>query len=321
MHRIFGGRAARRRLRLISGGRDPEDLTWPQRLKILVGTSRGIEYLHTSHSSSHKAEILHRDIKPSNILLDRDLEPRLSDLGLAREMAAGGLHRTTSVLVGTNGYVDPHAVQSGRYDKKTDGYAFGVTMLQVLTNWPVFDEALGDDGHIIQRCFERGLEIDNLLPDGMWKRLLGIALALVKQDRRRRISVADARSCLEGELDELDLGAPVPVQEPVERECIVCMSAAREVRYGCGHSQVCIGCFATIMARCSLSRTSTACTTRLLQSRCKFIRLMPFVLQHSPPGPRCSVCRQPVTRDSIDRGNHVAREVRFCMDIHSIPTT
>jgi serine/threonine protein kinase len=262
MHRIFADRAARRRLRLISGGEDPEDLTWPQLLKILMGTSRGIEYLHTSDRSSHKREILHRDIKPSNILLDRDLEPRLSDVGLAREMAAGGSHRTASVLVGTNGYLDPHAVQSGRYDKKTDGYAFGVTMLQVLTKWPVFDEALGDEGHIIQRCSERGLEIDNLLlllagriganslPDGMWKRLLNIALALVKQDRRRRISVADARMRLEGELDELDLRAPVPVQEPVERECIVCMSAAREVRYGCGHSQVCNGCFVTIMARC-----------------------------------------------------------------------
>jgi hypothetical protein len=55
------------------------------------------------------------------------------------------------------------------------------------------------------------------MPDGMWKRLLGIALALVKQDRRRRLSVADASSRLEGELDELDLGALVQVQEPVGR--------------------------------------------------------------------------------------------------------
>jgi serine/threonine protein kinase len=239
MHRIFADRAARMRLRLISGGQAPEDLTWPHRLKILVGTSRGIEYLHTS-------DILHRDIKPSNILLDRDLEPRLSDVGLAREMVAGASHWTASRLVGTHGYLEP----SGRYDKKTDGYAFGVTMLQVLTKWPVFDEALGDDGNIIQRCSQRGLEIENLLPDGMWKRLLDIALALVKQDRGRRISVAAARERLEGELDELDRCAPVPVQEPVERECIICMSAAREVRYGCGHSQVCNGCFDTIMARC-----------------------------------------------------------------------
>ena len=87
MHRIFADRAARMRLRLISGGQAPEDLTWPHRLKILVGTSRGIEYLHTS-------DILHRDIKPPNILLDRDLEPRLSDVGLAREMAAGASHWT-----------------------------------------------------------------------------------------------------------------------------------------------------------------------------------------------------------------------------------
>jgi len=96
MHRIFADRAARMRLRLISGGQAPEDLTWPHRLKILVGTSRGIEYLHTSDTgrSSHKTEVLYRDIKPSTILLDRDLEPRLSDVGLAREMAAGASHWT-----------------------------------------------------------------------------------------------------------------------------------------------------------------------------------------------------------------------------------
>jgi serine/threonine protein kinase len=175
MNIIFAGRAARRRLLLISGIQDPEDLSWPQRLKILVGTSREIEYLHTSDRSSHKAEILHSDIKPSNILLDRDLEQRLSDVGLAREMAAGGSHRTTSVQVGTHGYEDPHAVQSGRTDKQTDGYAFGVTMLQVLTNWPVLGEARRRRTHhptvffvfvsvrTIKRLssFERDLEIDN----------------------------------------------------------------------------------------------------------------------------------------------------------------
>ena len=247
--RIFCDRAARERLQKISGGEDPRELTWPQRLKILVGASRGLEFLHTSDRSVHKKEILHRDIKPSNILLDRDLEPRLCDVGMAREMAAGGSHRTTSFLVGSNGYVDPHVLQTGRYDKKNDGYAFGVTMLQVLTSWPVMDEALDDDGDIIARCSEQGLEIENALPDGMWKRVLDIALGLVKPARGRRMSVPTARERLEGELGQLP---QEPVQEPEEqRECIACLSAPREVRYGCGHSQVCRGCFDRIMFRFS----------------------------------------------------------------------
>ena len=266
MRRIFCDREARERLRLISGGEDPRELTWPQRLKILVGASRGLEYLHTSDRSVHKKEILHRDIKPSNILLDRDLEPRLSDVGMAREVAAGSSHRTTSFLVGSNGYVDPHVLQTGRYDKKNDGYALGVTMLQVLTNWPVMDEALGDEGHIIARSSERGLQIANTLPDGVWKRALDIALDLVKPARGRRVSVAGARERLEGELGQLP---QEPVQEPEEeRECIVCLSAPREVRYGCGHSQVCRGCFDRIMARCSLSASP------LLYVRGHVIRLM-----------------------------------------------
>jgi len=260
LRRIFVDRAARERLQLISGGEDPRELTWPQRLKILVGASRGLEYLHTTDRSVHKKEILHRDIKPSNILLDRDLEPRLSDVGMARELAVGGSHQTTSLLVGSNGYVDPHVLQTGRYDKKNDGYALGVTMLQVLTNWPVMDEALGDEGHVIVRCSERGLEVENTLPDGMWKRVLDIALDLVKPARGRRMLVANARERLEGELGQLPQeSVQEPVQEPEERECIVCLSAPREVRYGCGHSQVCRGCFDRIMSRCSLSVSPLLC--------------------------------------------------------------
>lgn len=248
MDRIFRDGAARRRLRLVCDDDNPPDLTWKQRVEILAGVARGIEYLHTADDrSSRKKEVLHRDVKPANVLLDRDLKPRLADVGMAREIADGSAQRSTRFLVGSNGYVDPYVLQSGRYDKKNDGYGFGVTMLQVLTNWPVLDEALGDDGSIIDRCSEQGLELENTLPDGMWRRLLGIALDLVKSARGRRMSMADARRRLEDELDQIP-SAPA-LYETVERQCIVCLSAPREVRYGCGHSQVCNGCFERVMSR------------------------------------------------------------------------
>ena len=227
MTRIFCDREAKRRLLLVSGEDSPPDLTWPQRVRILAGVSRAIEYLHTADLSLRKKEVLHRDIKPSNILLDRDLEPRLADVGMARDVAGGG-SQTTSMLVGSNGYVDPCVLRSGRYDKKNDGYAFGVTMLQVLTGWPVDDQELGDNGCIIDRCSERGLEIENTLPGGMWARLLKIALDLVKPSRGRRMSVHDARQRLDDELGQIPV---VPAaHDPVERECILCLSAPREMR-------------------------------------------------------------------------------------------
>lgn len=276
--RIFPVSTARERLRLICGGQDPAELTWPQRLKILEGTCRGIEFLHTSDRSFRKREILHRDIKPSNILLDRDLEPRLSDVGMARDLAAGDSHAMTSTRVGTRGYEDPHIERSGRYDKKSDCFAFGVTMLQVLTNWPLFDNEHGDYGYIVDRCSrDPGLECQNSLPDGMWRRLLKNALDLVKSERAQRISVADARHRLEEEMRQLQ--PLVPAQESAERECIICMAAPREVRYGCGHSQVCYGCFDRFMSMMN--------------------------------NPRCSMCRQAVTRDSIERGVHIAQEPTF----------
>lgn len=148
---------AMRRLRLVSGGDIPGALSSRQRVDILVGVARAVIYLHTPNARSHKKETIHRDIKPGNILLDANVHPRLADAGMARDIAgAGASHMTTTHIAGTNGYVDPHVLQSGRYDQKSDGYAFGITMLRTVTGFSAFDPSAGS---VVDRCSGTDLEL------------------------------------------------------------------------------------------------------------------------------------------------------------------
>lgn len=84
------------------GGQDERSLNWSARLNIALGSARGLAYLH--HDCSPR--IVHRDIKSSNILLDENLEPHVSDFGLAKLLVDEDAHITT-VVAGTFGYLAP----------------------------------------------------------------------------------------------------------------------------------------------------------------------------------------------------------------------
>ncbi|KAF8655920.1 hypothetical protein HU200_060875 [Digitaria exilis] len=111
-------------------GDEQEDqpLNWNARMKIALGSARGLAYLHDDCSPG----IVHRDIKASNILLDRSLEPRVSDFGLARLLVDNGAHVTT-VVAGTFGYLAPEYLQNGHATEKSDVYSFGVLLLELVT--------------------------------------------------------------------------------------------------------------------------------------------------------------------------------------------
>ncbi|CAH9071162.1 unnamed protein product [Cuscuta epithymum] len=104
-------------------------LNWAARRKIAIGAARGLAFLH--HNCI--PHIIHRDMKSSNVLLDENLEARVSDFGMARLMNAVDTHLSVSTLAGTPGYVPPEYYQSFRCSTKGDVYSYGVVLLELLT--------------------------------------------------------------------------------------------------------------------------------------------------------------------------------------------
>ncbi|CAN6841695.1 unnamed protein product [Brassica oleracea] len=101
-------------------------LTWHMRMKIALDTARGLEYLH-EHC---RPPVIHRDLKSSNILLDSSFNAKISDFGLAVSV---GVHGSNNIkLSGTLGYVAPEYLLDGKLTDKSDVYAFGVVLLELL---------------------------------------------------------------------------------------------------------------------------------------------------------------------------------------------
>ncbi|KAJ7981475.1 putative Kinase [Quillaja saponaria] len=102
-------------------------LSWEQRINILKGVAHGLVYLH----EGSELKVLHRDIKASNVLLDKDMNARLGDFGLARIYHREQMASTTQVI-GTVGYMAPELVRTGRASALTDVFGFGVLLLEVI---------------------------------------------------------------------------------------------------------------------------------------------------------------------------------------------
>ncbi|EXC11706.1 Receptor-like serine/threonine-protein kinase [Morus notabilis] len=122
-------------------GMNKKLLDWPSRYKIALGAARGISYLH--HDCI--PHIIHRDIKSSNILLDQNMEARVSDFGLATLMEPDKTHVSTFVA-GTFGYLAPEYFDTGRATAKGDVYSFGVVLLELLTGKKPTDEEFIEEG-------------------------------------------------------------------------------------------------------------------------------------------------------------------------------
>ncbi|KAH9664329.1 protein kinase domain-containing protein [Citrus sinensis] len=106
-----------------------ECLEWTIRYKIALGIAEGLQYLH--HDCHRR--IIHRDIKASNILLSEDYEAQISDFGLAKWLPDNWSHHIVFPIEGTFGYLSPEYFMHGIVDEKTDVFAFGVLLLELIT--------------------------------------------------------------------------------------------------------------------------------------------------------------------------------------------
>lgn len=99
------------------------------RYKVAVGIAEAIGYLHNGTERC----VVHRDIKPSNILLSSKRTPKLCDFGLATWTAAPSVPFLCKTVKGTFGYLAPEYFQHGKVSNKTDVYAFGVVLLELIS--------------------------------------------------------------------------------------------------------------------------------------------------------------------------------------------
>ncbi|GMH04021.1 hypothetical protein Nepgr_005860 [Nepenthes gracilis] len=103
-------------------------LTWDIRMNIIVGTAKGLTYLH----EGLEPKVVHRDIKSSNILLDKQWNPKVSDFGLAKLLGSERNYVTTRVM-GTFGYVAPEYANTGMLNERSDVYSFGILVMEIIT--------------------------------------------------------------------------------------------------------------------------------------------------------------------------------------------
>ncbi|KAH9800704.1 proline-rich receptor-like protein kinase PERK1 [Citrus sinensis] len=196
-------------------GKGRPTMDWLTRLKIALGSAKGLAYLH---EDCHP-KIIHRDIKAANILLDFKFEAKVADFGLAKIASDVNTHVSTRVM-GTFGYLAPEYASSGKLTEKSDVFSFGVMLLELITGRRPVDsthtfveDSLVDWARpLLNRAIEDG-NFDTLVDPKLHNeynhnemaRMVACAAACVRHSARRRPRMSQIVRALEGDASLADL--------------------------------------------------------------------------------------------------------------------
>ncbi|XP_048566233.1 cysteine-rich receptor-like protein kinase 10 isoform X1 [Triticum urartu] len=171
---------------------------WEKRRVIIEGIAQGLLYLH-KHS---RLRIIHRDLKASNILLDQDMNPKISDFGLAKIFSSNDTQGSTKRVVGTYGYMSPEYASEGIYSIKSDVFSFGVLFLEILSGkrnsrFHQCEDFLNLLGYFI--CF---LQSWYLWEGGRWLELLDVSIVTEVHTTEARRYINIALMCVQESADD-----------------------------------------------------------------------------------------------------------------------